>query len=273
MDLNKSNLLKKEKTVSNLLKKEGLKILQSWRLAKTIQWKKHHEPVTKMDIEIENSLRQALKKILPEAGFFVEEGASFKKHRYNWVIDPIDQTKNLIGQLPLFFIQVALLDKGRPILGVIYNPVSQQLFSATKGNGARLNNQIIEKPKSKKLSQSIIDLDFGGNDDEINWKITILKKMIKKAFLVRMTGGAFSPYLLTTGISAQIIINKRNKMVDVAPQIILTRELGLSFKLFEKQNHKILLAGEQRMVQEIQNLLSLSSKQQKNNLLTFFGEN
>ena len=245
-----------EHHVSDLLMHFGNILSQEWKHTQAVFLKEHREPVTEFDVKTEKGIRTELSKLLPSAGFIVEEGENIKSDEYNWIIDPIDQTKNFIGQIPLFYTQVALMHKDIPILGVIYNPVSGQLFSASQGNGTKLNNNPLTKKVKNTLEESLVDIDFGGNSEDINWKIPILEKLAGASYRIRITGGAFVPYLVTGGIDAFVVLNEKTKIVDQMPRMIIARELGLLFESLQLKDHKIFIAGSEAVFEEIKSIIS-----------------
>ena len=258
MNLSRDDLLKLEHNVSDLLKTLGNTLTQEWQHIQQVSLKENREPVTEFDIKIEKDIQQELAKLLPNAGFIVEEGDDIEGEEFHWIIDPIDQTKNFIGQIPLFYTQVALVHKEVPILGVIYNPVSGQLLSASRGNGTKLNYNPIAKSVKQKLDEALVDIDFGGNNRGLDWKIPALGKLAEVAYRIRITGGAFAPYLITGGIDAFVVLNEKTKVVDQMPRIILARELGLSFEILNIGNHKIYIAGSKPVFEAIKDTLSKS---------------
>lgn len=256
MNLSQDKLLRLEHNVSDLLKALGNTLSQEWQHIQQVSLKEHREPVTEFDIKIEKDIRIELAKLLPNAGFIVEEGENTEAKEFNWIIDPIDQTKNFIGQIPLFYTQVALMHKDIPILGVIYNPVSGQLFSASQRNGTKLNNSLLTKKVKNTLEESLVDIDFGSNSNGVDWKISVLSKLAEVSYRIRITGGAFAPYLMTGGIDAFVVLNEKTKIVDQMPRMILTRELGLLFESLQLKNHKIFIAGSKAIFEEIKSIIS-----------------
>lgn len=99
-------------------------------------------PVTEADIAIDRMLRQRLTGAFPEYGWLSEEtedsAARLKAERV-WIVDPIDGTRAFVQGLPHFTICIALVEAGRPIAGVVFNPATGECFEASRGGGARLN--------------------------------------------------------------------------------------------------------------------------------------
>src|SRR6478609_4165569 len=95
------------------------------------------DPVSRADIMAERVLRKELERTRPEYGFLGEEGGETKGDgRNRWIVDPLDGTTNFLHGVPHFAISIALERDGEVIAGVIYQPISDELFWAEKGNGA-----------------------------------------------------------------------------------------------------------------------------------------
>lgn len=100
--------------------------------------------VTSSDINVQRYLCKALKKLLPQAGFYCEEeNLKDTQSEYIWVIDPIDGTANYSRGLPECGISVGLLHGQKPVVGVVYNPFRKALYSASVGDGATKNGKPI----------------------------------------------------------------------------------------------------------------------------------
>lgn len=95
--------------------------------------------VTHADIEVETYLKAALSEIIPGSGFIAEESQR-SPAEYTWVIDPIDGTRNFAHGLPYYAISVALVHNKEFLLGMVYDPSRNELFSSELGKGAFLND-------------------------------------------------------------------------------------------------------------------------------------
>ena len=112
------------------------------------QWAKAHDntPVTEADIEVNELLHERLRGARPDYGWLSEEtedDSSRLTHPLVWVVDPIDGTRAFAKGRPHFVISVALVEEGRPVLGVLFNPATDEFFEAEKGKGAFLNGRPI----------------------------------------------------------------------------------------------------------------------------------
>jgi len=114
--------------------------------------------VSNADRKAEKILHEELARARPGFGFILEEsgeiGGSDESHR--WIIDPLDGTTNFLHGIPLFAISIGLVRDGVPVAGVIFNPVTDELFIAEKGAGAFMNDRRIRVAARRSLADSVI---------------------------------------------------------------------------------------------------------------------
>lgn len=109
-----------------------------------VEEKHAHDYVSYVDKESERRIVAALRTLLPEAGFIVEEGsAEYQDEPYCWVVDPLDGTTNYIHDNAPYCVSIALRDKCGLLSGVVYDPCLDECFYAWKGGGAYLNGQAV----------------------------------------------------------------------------------------------------------------------------------
>lgn len=129
---------------------------------------KNNDPrdlVTEIDKKIESQIRASLLKKFPGHKIIGEEFGSqeLKKNDLVWIIDPIDGTTNYIHGVPICCISIGLWDSRGPLAAVVYNPVTNYLFSAAKGRGAFLNNKKIRVSQKPQLRQAFGGFGWGRN--------------------------------------------------------------------------------------------------------------
>lgn len=120
-------------------------------------YKNPGDPVTEADIAVDTLLRERLCASRPEYGWLSEETADDRSRldrRRVWIVDPIDGTRAFMDERPEFTVSAALVEDGRPVIGVVLNPVTAEFFEAVKGQGARCNNQTLEIPDDAALEQA-----------------------------------------------------------------------------------------------------------------------
>jgi myo-inositol-1(or 4)-monophosphatase len=121
-------------------------VLKFYKSSYEVRNKGYHNPVTTADNASDNFLKESLTNKFPDYGWLSEETVDtsdrLNKQRV-WVVDPLDGTKEFIAGVAHFVVSVALVEENEPILGVLYNPVSKETFSAARGLGATLNGHTI----------------------------------------------------------------------------------------------------------------------------------
>jgi len=127
-----------------------------------IEEKSVNNYVTNIDHECEEAILYQLQKAYPTHSFLTEERDLIQGQdpEYLWVIDPIDGTTNFIHNLPHFAVSIALKIQGVTHYGVIYNPITDQLFTAVKGEGAQLNGKRLRVSSRNKIEGSLISPAF-----------------------------------------------------------------------------------------------------------------
>lgn len=125
----------------------------------------HHNLVTEYDHKSEEAIIHFLKREVPQSTFLAEESgfSGEKKDPMLWIIDPLDGTVNFAHHIPLFSISIALEQKGIIQTGVVFQPITQELFVAEKNQGAYLNGKKINVSPISSLKESILATGFPYN--------------------------------------------------------------------------------------------------------------
>lgn len=126
----------------------------------TVQIKDRNDFVTEVDHQAEQEIISILRKAYPDHGILAEESGSTSGNDYEWIIDPLDGTTNFLHGFPQFAVSIALRHKGRLEQGVVYDPMRQELFTATRGAGAMLNDRRIRVSKQKELEGALLGTGF-----------------------------------------------------------------------------------------------------------------
>lgn len=117
--------------------------------------------VTEIDRRSEEIIITKIKQRYPHHDFLAEESGSHAvQSEYRWIIDPLDGTLNFTHGFPIFCVSLALEVKGEIVLGVIYDPNMEELYSAEKGRGALLNNKPIRVSTTRTLIESMLVTGF-----------------------------------------------------------------------------------------------------------------
>jgi len=122
--------------------------------------KKPNDYVTEIDQAVEREIIKVIRKAYPKHGILAEESGESPGEEYQWIIDPIDGTRNFIHGFPHFAISIGVRYRNKIEYGVIYDPIRDELFSAVRGKGARLNDRKIRVSGCKSLKNSLIGTGF-----------------------------------------------------------------------------------------------------------------
>jgi myo-inositol-1(or 4)-monophosphatase len=117
--------------------------------------------VTDVDLASERLIREAISTYYPRHEILAEEGGlSESGSEYRWIVDPLDGTTNYAHGYPIFCVSIALECNGEVVLGVVYDPMRDELFAAERGGGAALNNRPIRVSKTAELMQGLLSTGF-----------------------------------------------------------------------------------------------------------------
>jgi myo-inositol-1(or 4)-monophosphatase len=122
--------------------------------------KSKNDFVTEVDRQAENVIIDTLLKAYPKHAILAEESGTRGNSDYIWIIDPLDGTTNFMHAFPHFAVSIALQHKGVPQQAVIYDPMRQELFTASRGDGAYLNDRRIRVSKRKELKGALLGTGF-----------------------------------------------------------------------------------------------------------------
>ena len=124
-----------------------------------IKEKGYHNPVTTADNEADDFLKKTLLDARPDYGWLSEETVDSKERlakKKVWIVDPIDGTKEFIEGVPQFVVSIGLVDNGKPIVGVLHNPATNETFYASHGYGSFLNEERFEVTKKDSIKAMTI---------------------------------------------------------------------------------------------------------------------
>ena len=117
--------------------------------------------MSEADRDCEDRIVGALQQLFPQDGFLGEErGVQNPGAKATWIIDPIDGTANFLRGIPLWCVSLGLLADNAFVIGVIYNPVTEELYAARRGKGATLNGRRIEVSKAKALHEARLAIGY-----------------------------------------------------------------------------------------------------------------
>jgi len=156
--------------------------------------KAHNDFVTQVDKQSEAIIIETIRKAYPAHCILAEESGQYdgNQNDFCWIIDPLDGTKNFLHGYPHFCISIALARKNITECALIYDPIRQDLFTATRGQGSYLNSRRIRVSDVKKMSGALIGTGFPYHHDAALSKshLSIFETIFSTASSVRRGGAA-----------------------------------------------------------------------------------
>ncbi|MCU7844629.1 MAG: inositol monophosphatase [Candidatus Thiodiazotropha sp. (ex Monitilora ramsayi)] len=157
----------------------------------TVADKGKNDFVSEVDRNAEAAIIAVLREKYPHHAILAEESGAHDGNEYQWIIDPLDGTTNFLHGLPQFAVSIALKIKGRLEIGVIYDPIREEMFTASRGEGALVNDRKIRVSNRKSLDGALLGTglpyrDFRFMDNYMG----MLKDLIQDTAGVRRPGSA-----------------------------------------------------------------------------------
>jgi myo-inositol-1(or 4)-monophosphatase len=228
-----------------------------------ISYKGEIDLITEIDLRSEQRITKILKKEYPDHDILAEEGEGLnRKAEYRWIIDPLDGTTNYAHGFPFFSVSIALEKKEMIILGVVYDPLREEVFFAQQGKGADLNKKRINVSKTKRLSEALLATGFA-YDVRISPENNLdhFSNFILSAQGIRRAGSAALDLCYVASGRFDGFWEMKLKPWDMAAGYLIVKEAGGEVTDFEGGTFNIfsreILASNGRIHEEMVKVLNL----------------
>jgi myo-inositol-1(or 4)-monophosphatase len=157
-----------------------------------IRSKSRNDFVTEVDHMAERDIMETVRRMYPDHGFLAEESGRSGGDEVVWIIDPLDGTTNFLHGFPVFAVSIGVEYRGRMEHAVVYDPMRQELFTASRGDGAQLDGKRIRVSKQAELEGALIGTGFPyrANARWMDDYLAMLKLMMEKTAGLRRPGSA-----------------------------------------------------------------------------------
>jgi len=185
------------------------------------------ELVSQVDREAEEKIRDIISSHCPRHSILGEElGEKETDSSYRWIIDPLDGTTNFLTGNPFFNTSIALEQAGKLRVGVVYNPLLDELFWAEAGKGAHLNQDQIQVAATSHLEDSIITFCHGKSKQSIKRIVPIYRQLKLEAIDARQLGSAALELCYVACGRVDAFMDNGVSPWDVAAGALIAREAG-----------------------------------------------
>ncbi len=158
----------------------------------SVQSKGRNDFVSEIDRMAERDIIETVRRVHPDHGFLAEESGRSGGDEFIWIIDPLDGTTNFLHGFPVFAVSIAVECRGRLEHAVVYDPMRQELFTASRGGGAQVDGRRIRVSKQTTLDGALVATGFPQRDNSrwLDEYMLMLKAMMLQTAGVRRAGAA-----------------------------------------------------------------------------------
>ncbi len=227
--------------------------------------KGHNDFVSEVDRAAEQAIIDVLQQAYPDHAILAEEsGPSANLHDENenvWIIDPLDGTTNFIHGFPQYAVSIALQHRGQITQAVVYDPTRNELFTATKGVGAFLNEKRIRVGRRDKLADALVGTGFPYSDlSGLDEYLKMFKLMTEKTSGLRRPGSAALDLAYVAAGRLDGFFEKKLKPWDMAAGALLVSEAGGIVSDFRGEGQHMdkgdVIAGSPKIFAQMLNVLT-----------------
>jgi len=212
----------------------------NWHASKHVNHIDHHDIKLQLDVRCQKTIEKILRRAFPQISVVGEEGCSGDPNsQYRWVIDPIDGTVNYFYGMPHAAVSIALQSKrverressveGRPgkaldprpstfdtVLGVIYDPFTDELWTVTAGGKTKLNGRVVRCSKRSRVRDSLIAMGFSKSAENLRKSLPHLNRLARQAKKIRIMGSAALELAYVASGRLDVYIERTINLWDIA---------------------------------------------------------
>ena len=214
-----------------IIKEAGVILKEGYYSKKDVTFKAKKDLVTKYDVAVENFLKDKFESEFKDFNVIAEESDNTNKIFSNSIIvDPIDGTTNFVNKLPHTAISVGVYKDKKPYIGIVYNPILDELYTAIVGQGAYCNNEKIEVSNENDFQKALISTGFpytsGTCEDDLNDVMKKIKNILPKCQDIRRLGSAALDLCYVARGVYEGYYEMNLKAWDVSAGLIILQEAG-----------------------------------------------
>jgi myo-inositol-1(or 4)-monophosphatase len=221
--------------IRHMNKLDGLNVVEKAR----------QDYASEVDALAEAEIVRELRRAYPDHAVLGEESGASGSGRHTFVIDPLDGTSNFLRGWPHFAVSIALCDNGEPTDGVVYDPLRNELFTASRGAGALLNDRRIRVSERKDLAGAMLVTGFPPRERKrLRPQLDAIGQLLEGSEDIRRTGSAALDLAYVACGRADAYFEAGVKPWDIAAGMLLVREAGGRVCDFRGRSDRLLDAGQ-----------------------------
>lgn len=193
----------------------------------TVTEKSQNDFVSEVDSRAEQEIIRTIQKAYPDHAILAEESGAQGDNEFQWIIDPLDGTTNFLHGFPQFAVSIAVMYRGKPEHAVVFDPMRQEIFSASRGRGAQVNDRRMRVSKRTSLKGALLGTGIPFRDDQdLDTYLKTLRALIPGTAGVRRPGSAALDLAYVAASRLDGFWEFGLKPWDMAGGILLIQEAG-----------------------------------------------
>lgn len=217
--------------IVEIVKEASVILKEGYFKNKDVNFKGKKDLVTKYDVAVENFLKEKLSLEFKQFNIIAEESDNSNiEFNNSIIIDPIDGTTNFVNQVPHTCISLGVYKDKKPFIGVVYNPILDELYTAQVGHGAYLNGEKLKVSKENDFQKALLSTGFpytsGTCEDDLNDVIKKIKDILPKCQDIRRLGSAAIDLCYVAKGTYEGYYEMNLKAWDVSAGLIILQEAG-----------------------------------------------
>jgi myo-inositol-1(or 4)-monophosphatase len=224
------NLIAAQKTAVRAARAAGKLMRANWHLPKKVNHAEAHDIKLELDVRCQALIEKILASAFPQIPVLGEEGITGDMNaEYRWVVDPIDGTVNYFFGMPHAAVSIALEQNGKSVVGVIFDPFTDEIWTTIKGGPTRLNGKIVRVSQRGRLEDAVIAIGFSKSKESLDKSIPHLNRLARRAKKIRIMGSAALELAYVASGRLDAYIERRINLWDVAAGSLLVENAGGEF--------------------------------------------
>ena len=217
----------------------------NWHKPKRVNSAEAHDIKLELDVRCQALIEKILAGAFPQIPVLGEEGSTGDVNaEYRWVIDPIDGTVNYFFGMPHAAVSIALQHREKSVVGVIFDPFTNELWTTIKGAPTRLNGKIVRVSKRAKIEEAVIAMGFSKSQDNLNKSLPHLIRLSRRAKKIRILGSAALELVYVASGRLDVYIERTINLWDVAAGSLLLENAGGEFYSMPAPNGKMRMCAD-----------------------------
>jgi len=231
----------------------------NWHRPKRVKLTEAHDIKLELDVRCQKLIEKILRAAFSQIPLLGEEGNSGNVNaEYRWVVDPIDGTVNYFFGMPHAAVSIALQVQSpeskaqsyKTVLGVIYNPFTDELWTAMRGGPARLNGRVIRVSRRSRLEEAVIAMGFSKSRENLEKSLPHVVRLARRVRKIRILGSAALELAYVASGRLDAYIERTINLWDVAAGALLIECAGGEFHALPAPGGKLRMCADNGLLRQ-----------------------